>query len=147
MARVTVEDCVVQIPNRFELVMLSAHRARALASGAELHVDRDRDKNPVVALREIADQKLELDVLHESLIKGLQKRIEPDQPEEEVVELMAGEQQNWIGAADDAEDAEEEGDEEALEAEEGSDEEKIDGEAAKEGLEQDSFKDTAEVQE
>lgn len=112
MARVTVEDCVVQVPNRFELVMLSAHRARALASGAELKLERDRDKNPVVALREIAEQKLDLSSLEEALIKGLQKRIEPDQPEEEVVELMAGEQQNWIGAAD-------EGDDEADEAEEG----------------------------
>ena len=98
MARVTVEDCVVQIPNRFELVMLAAHRAKALASGAELKLDRDRDKNPVVALREIAEQKLDLGSLHESLVKGLQKRIEPDQPEEEVTELMAGEQQNWINA-------------------------------------------------
>jgi len=115
MARVTVEDCIVQVPNRFDLVMLSAHRARALASGAELRVERDRDKNPVVALREIADEKLDLGGLHESLVKGLQKRIEPDQPEEEVVELMAGEQQNWIGAADEAEDAEEEGEEEFTE--------------------------------
>lgn len=140
MARVTVEDCILQVPNRFELVMLSAHRARALASGAELKLERDRDKNPVVALREIAEQKLELDGLMESLIKGLQKRIEPDQPEEEVVELMAGEQQNWIGAAD---EAEEEIDEEL----EGEDEEKVDaGAPATEGLGQDSFKDT-EVQE
>jgi len=98
MARVTVEDCVTQIPNRFELVMLSAHRARALASGAEMTIDRDRDKNPVVALREIADQNLDLDSLRESLVKGLQKRIEPDQPEEEVVELMNAEQQNWLSA-------------------------------------------------
>ena len=104
MARVTVEDCIVQVPNRFELVMLSAHRARALASGAELKLERDRDKNPVVALREIAEEKLELGSLEEALIKGLQKRIEPDQPEEEVVELMAGEQQSWIGAADEAEE-------------------------------------------
>jgi DNA-directed RNA polymerase subunit omega len=146
MARVTVEDCIVQIPNRFELVMLSAHRARALASGAELHVERDRDKNPVVALREIADQKLDLDGLHESLVKGLQKRIEPDQPEEEVVELMAGEQQNWIGAADEAEDAEDEAEEAELEGEEGDDENLVDNEEAKKGLEQDSFKD-AEAQE
>jgi DNA-directed RNA polymerase subunit omega len=116
MARVTVEDCVLQVPNRFELVMLSAHRARALGSGAELRVERDRDKNPVVALREVAEQKLDLGGLEESLIKGLQKRIEPDQPEEEVVELMAGEQQNWIGAADadeDESDDEELGEEEA----------------------------------
>src|SRR5665213_3529442 len=84
MARVTVEDCVLQIPNRFELVMLAAHRARGLGAGAELKIERDRDKNPVVALREIAEQKLDLDGLQESLIKGLQKRIEPDQPEEKV---------------------------------------------------------------
>ncbi len=91
MARVTVEDCVLQIPNRFELVMLAAHRARGLGSGAELMVERDRDKNPVVALREIAETKLELGGLEESLIKSMQKRIDPDQPEEEeVTELMAG---------------------------------------------------------
>jgi len=96
MARVTVEDCVVQVPNRFELVLVAAHRARSLASGAELKVERDRDKNPVVALREIAECKLDLDGLHESLVKGMQKRLEPDRPEEEVMDLMAGEQQNWI---------------------------------------------------
>lgn len=107
MARVTVEDCIVQVPNRFELVMLAAHRARGLGSGAELRVERDRDKNPVVALREIAEQKLDLGGLEESLVKSLQKRIEPDQPEEEVAELMAGEQQNWINTvADEAEDGE-----------------------------------------
>src|ERR1700679_4206078 len=103
MARVTVEDCILQIPNRFDLVMLSAHRARALASGAELRVERNRDKNPVVALREIAEEKLDLAGLEESLVKSLQKRIEPDQPEEEVVELMVGEQQSWITAADEDE--------------------------------------------
>jgi DNA-directed RNA polymerase subunit omega len=121
MARVTVEDCVLQVPNRFELVMLAAHRARGLGSGAELKVERDRDKNPVVALREIAEQRLDLGSLEESLIKSLQKRIEPDQPEEEeVAELMAGEQQNWINsmAGDDDEevDAEEELAEETEEA-------------------------------
>lgn len=140
MARVTVEDCVLQIPNRFELVMLSAHRARSLASGAELKVERDRDKNPVVALREIADQKLDLATLNESLIKGLQKRIEPDQPEEEVVELMAGEQQNWIGAADEAEEAELEGEEDS-----GEEEVAAEGEASGENLNPGSFED-AEVQ-
>lgn len=120
MARVTVEDCVLQIPNRFELVMLAGHRARALASGAELRVERDRDKNPVVALREIADLKLDLSGLEESLIKGLQKRIEPEQPEEDVVELMVGEQQNWIGAADEADDESDddlEGEDESAEGE------------------------------
>jgi DNA-directed RNA polymerase subunit omega len=110
MARVTVEDCIVQVPNRFELVMLAAHRARALGSGAELKVGRDRDKNPVVALREIAEKQLELPMLEESLIKSLQKRIEPEQPEEEVTELMAGEQQSWINAADSTEDDEGEDD-------------------------------------
>jgi DNA-directed RNA polymerase subunit omega len=144
MARVTVEDCVLQIPNRFELVMLSAHRARSLASGAEMKVERDRDKNPVVALREIAEQKLDLGGLEEALIKGLQKRIEPEQPEEEVVELMAGEQQNWIGALDEAEEAEDEAEEE-LESDEGE-EQPAAGETANEELTKDSFQD-AEVQE
>ncbi len=117
MARVTVEDCVIQIPNRFELVMLAAHRARTLGSGAELKVERDRDKNPVVSLREIAEQKLDLGGLEEALIKSLQKRIEPETLEEDVAELIAGEQQSWINAGqDDAEDegdvAEDEGEEE-----------------------------------
>jgi len=102
MARVTVEDCVLLVPNRFDLVMLASHRARALSSGAELHVERDRDKNPVVALREIADKKLDLDSLQESLVKGMQKHIEPDRPEEDVAELMANEQQSWINDAMDA---------------------------------------------
>lgn len=117
MARVTVEDCVMQVPNRFELVMLAAHRARGLGSGAELKVERDRDKNPVVALREIAEQKLELGGLEEALVKSLQKRIEPDQPEEEVAELMAGEQQSWINAMGGADDDEAEGEEIAEEDE------------------------------
>lgn len=104
MARVTVEDCVVLVPNRFKLVMLAAHRGRALASGAELMVARDRDKNPVVALREIAEEKLDLASLNESLVKGMQKRVEPDRPEEEVVELMASEQQRWIQAGADEDD-------------------------------------------
>lgn len=107
MARVTVEDCVVLVPNRFDLVMLASHRARALSSGAELRVERDRDKNPVVALREIAEKKLDLDSLHESLVKGLQKRIEPDRPEDEVTELMSSEQQSWINASIGEDDSEE----------------------------------------
>jgi DNA-directed RNA polymerase subunit omega len=98
MARVTVEDCVLLVPNRFELVMMSAHRAREIASGAQLQVDRDRDKNPVVALREIADQKLELDGIKEALVKGYQRRIESDTSEEELKELMA-EEQKWASAA------------------------------------------------
>ena len=82
MARVTVEDCVVKVPNRFELVLVAAQRAREITSGAPLSVDRDDDKNPVVALREIADDTIELDHLQESLIRGMQKHVEMDEPEE-----------------------------------------------------------------
>jgi DNA-directed RNA polymerase subunit omega len=92
MARVTVEDCVLQIPNRFELVMLAAQRSRDISAGAPLSLDRDNDKNPVVALREIADTTLDLDVLKNSLIKGLQKVAEADEPEEEIVDFLATEQ-------------------------------------------------------
>ena len=101
MARVTVEDCIVQVPNRFDLVMLAAQRAREIAAGGVLQVERDRDKNPVVALREIADEKLDLGGLQDQLVKGLQHRVEPDQPEEEVAELMVGEQQQWVTEKDD----------------------------------------------
>ena len=82
MARVTVEDCVVKIPNRFELVLMAAQRAREITSGAPLSVDRDDDKNPVVALREIADETVGLDHLKDSLVRGLQKHVEIDEPEE-----------------------------------------------------------------
>ena len=82
MARVTVEDCVVKVSNRFELVLVAAQRAREITSGAPLSVDRDNDKNPVVALREIADDTIELDHLQDSLIRGMQKHIEMDEPEE-----------------------------------------------------------------
>jgi DNA-directed RNA polymerase subunit omega len=91
MARVTVEDCVEKIPNRFELVMMAAQRARDIASGSQLTIDRDNDKNPVVALREIADETVVLENLKNSLIKGHQRVAEQDEPEEEIVELMAGE--------------------------------------------------------
>jgi DNA-directed RNA polymerase subunit omega len=83
MARVTVEDCVVRVPNRFELVLLAGQRAREIVAGAPLSVERDNDKNPVVALREIADETVSLDHLQNSLIKGLQKHVEVDEPEEE----------------------------------------------------------------
>ncbi|MBI3514883.1 MAG: DNA-directed RNA polymerase subunit omega [Proteobacteria bacterium] len=92
MARVTVEDCVLQIPNRFELVMIAAQRSRDLSGGAPLSLDRDNDKNPVVALREIAESTLDLDVLQNALIKGLQKVAEADEPEEEIVDFLATEQ-------------------------------------------------------
>lgn len=81
MARVTVEDCVDKIPNRFELVLLAAHRARAISSGSQLVVDRDNDKNPVVSLREIASTKIKPDQLREDFVHSLQRHIEQDEPE------------------------------------------------------------------
>jgi DNA-directed RNA polymerase subunit omega len=83
MARVTVEDCVLKVPNRFELVLLAAQRARDIASGSPLTVDRDNDKGPVVALREIADVTIPLDTLQNNVIKGMQKHVEIDEPEED----------------------------------------------------------------
>ena len=89
MARVTVEDCVDKVENRFELVLLASHRARMIASGAPLTVDRDNDKNPVVALREIADQTIAPEDLKEDLIHSLQKYVEVDEPEAEAVPMIA----------------------------------------------------------
>ena len=89
MARVTVEDCVEQVPNRFNLVLLAAHRARVLSSGAPLLVEKDNDKNPVVALREIADEALAPDKVEEDLVVSLQRQFEVDETEEAV---EAGEQ-------------------------------------------------------
>ncbi|MCC6468757.1 MAG: DNA-directed RNA polymerase subunit omega [Alphaproteobacteria bacterium] len=96
MARVTVEDCVLKVPNRFELVMLAAQRARDVASGAQITVDRDRDKNPVVALREIADETIDLEMLRDGLIRGLQKHVEADEPEEDAIDTQMGE--NLLGS-------------------------------------------------
>ncbi|WP_149140138.1 DNA-directed RNA polymerase subunit omega [Gemmobacter caeruleus] len=90
MARVTVEDCVDKVPNRFELVMLAAHRAREIASGSALTVDRDNDKNPVVALREIAEESQSTDVLRERMIESYQTQIEVDEPEEDQMALLMG---------------------------------------------------------
>ena len=89
MARVTVEDCVDKVTNRFELVLFAAHRARGMSAGAELYVERDNDKNPVVALREIADEKLVPDEVREDLISSLQKQVDVDEPEEDVVAPVA----------------------------------------------------------
>ena len=86
MARVTVEDCVDKIENRFELVLLAGHRARQISSGGEITVPRDNDKNPVVALREIAEETLSPGDLEEDLIHSLQKQVEVDEPEGEVVD-------------------------------------------------------------
>jgi DNA-directed RNA polymerase subunit omega len=82
MARVTVEDCVVKVPNRFDLVLLAAQRAREVASGAPLTIERDDDKNPVIALREIAEETIALDHLRDSLVRGMQKHVEIDEPED-----------------------------------------------------------------
>ncbi|MGO4853897.1 DNA-directed RNA polymerase subunit omega [Phaeovulum sp. W22_SRMD_FR3] len=90
MARVTVEDCVDKVPNRFELVMLAAHRAREIQSGAAITVDRDNDKNPVVSLREIADETQAADDLRERMIESNQTQIEVDEPEEDSMALLMG---------------------------------------------------------
>ena len=87
MARVTVEDCVEKVPNRFSLVLLAAHRARLISQGAELAIDRDNDKNPVVALREIADEAIKPEALNEGLIGTLQRVDERTEAEEEVETL------------------------------------------------------------
>ena len=91
MARVTVEDCVEKVPNRFELVLLAAQRSRAISAGEPLTIDRDNDKNPVVALREIADETVDQGVLRENLIAGMQKHIEVDEPEEDNMASLMGE--------------------------------------------------------
>lgn len=89
MARVTVEDCIDKVDNRFELVLLASHRARQISQGSSITVDRDNDKNPVVALREIADETLSPDDLKEDLIHSLQKHVEVDEPEPDPVTLAA----------------------------------------------------------
>jgi DNA-directed RNA polymerase subunit omega len=90
MARVTVEDCIDKVENRFELVLIASHRARMISSGAQITVDRDNDKNPVVALREVADAAISPGDLKEDLIHALQKYVEVDEPEPEAVPLIGG---------------------------------------------------------
>ncbi|HLW92971.1 MAG TPA: DNA-directed RNA polymerase subunit omega [Roseiarcus sp.] len=90
MARVTVEDCIDKVENRFDLVLMASHRARVLSSGAQITVPRDNDKNPVVALREIADQRLTPEDLREDLIHSLQKNVEVDEPEAETAPPLVG---------------------------------------------------------
>lgn len=113
MARVTVEDCVEKLPNRFELVMVAAQRARKIGSGAALTLDRDNDKNPVVALREIAEGTVEIEDLKEEIIRGKQRIIALDDDGEDVVDSMEGEEE-WkamtSGAADFSADADEDDD-------------------------------------
>lgn len=104
MARVTVEDCILKVPNRFELILAASQRARELGSGAAMMVDRDNDKFPVVALREIADTDISIDSLTESLIKNHQKVIEVEEDEEEIIDVMEGENE-WAAVASEAVEA------------------------------------------
>jgi DNA-directed RNA polymerase subunit omega len=129
MARVTVEDCVVKVPNRFELVLLAAQRAREITSGAPLTLDRDDDKNPVVALREIADETVGLPHLRDAVVRGMQKQVEIDEPEE-TPELEVD--PSMFGVAPPAGDLLDEPDleEEVLEADEEEDGESAPGEEA-----------------
>lgn len=90
MARVTVEDCIDKVDNRFDLVLLASHRARAISSGSQITVDRDNDKNPVVALREIADTMIAPEDVREDLIHSMQKYVEIDEPEPEPVPVIPG---------------------------------------------------------
>jgi len=99
MARVTVEDCIVQVPNRFELVLLAAQRARNIGRGEEMTLERDNDKNPVVALREIAEKTIPLEAVEADLIKSLQRAPEPEPAEEEVLDLIATDE-NIFGVMD-----------------------------------------------
>jgi len=99
MARVTVEDCVQKVPNRFELVLLAAQRARNLSRGEELTIDRDDDKNPVVALREIAEETIELPKIEQDLIRSLSRAPEPEPADEEVLDLIPTDQ-NIFGLQD-----------------------------------------------
>jgi DNA-directed RNA polymerase subunit omega len=99
MARVTVEDCIVQVPNRFELVLLAAQRARNIGRGEEMTIERDNDKNPVVALREIAETTIDLAAVEADLVKSLQRAPEPEPAEEEVLDLIATDE-NIFGVMD-----------------------------------------------
>ncbi|MEQ8333006.1 DNA-directed RNA polymerase subunit omega [Nisaea sp.] len=89
MARVTVEDCILEIPNRFDLVMIAGQRARDISAGGQLTIDRDNDKNPVVSLREIAEKTVDLGSLQEALVRGLQRVVEDDGPEEDDMSALA----------------------------------------------------------
>ncbi len=105
MARVTVEDCVERIPNRFQLVLLAAQRARNLSRGEEMTIDRDNDKNPVVALREIAEQTISVEKLELDLVKSLGRAPEPEPADEEVLDLIPTDQ-NIFGLQDISNDEE-----------------------------------------
>ena len=103
MARVTVEDCVEKIPNRFELVAIAAQRARHISAGAALTIERDNDKNPVISLREVSDETVDIKELKEDLIKSLQRHVEQDEPEDDLVDDLAIRQEMGAGSASDNE--------------------------------------------
>ena len=98
MARVTVEDCVLKVPNRFDLILMAAHRARQVSSGTPAAVERDNDKNPVVSLREIAAGAVEVEELDSLLIQGLQRHVEVDEPEDDDFDSLSVEASAEIGS-------------------------------------------------
>ena len=104
MARVTVEDCVDKVPNRFELVLLAAHRARAIANGSHITVDTENDKNPVIALREIAEKTIPADDMREGLIHSIQKNVEVDEPEPGAAPTLPQERRPILGRDDQSAD-------------------------------------------
>jgi DNA-directed RNA polymerase subunit omega len=129
MARVTVEDCIIKIPNRFDLVMVAAQRARDISSGAALTIDRDNDKNPVVALREIADTTIDLEALTNAVVQGLRKHVETEEPVEEgtfgtgdtdILSDLSQTADEAVGEADEDDDIEGEFEDEPLPEEEGA---------------------------
>ena len=104
MARVTVEDCVDKVPNRFELVLLAAHRARAIANGSHITVETENDKNPVIALREIAEKTVPADDMREGLIHSIQKNVEVDEPEPGAAPTLPQERRPILGRDDQSTD-------------------------------------------
>jgi DNA-directed RNA polymerase subunit omega len=104
MARVTVEDCVERVPNRFELVLLAAHRARSIANGSAITVPQDNDKNPVIALREIADRTVPSDDLREGLIHSIQRNVEVDEPEAAAAPMLPQDRRPTLGRDDQSTD-------------------------------------------
>ncbi len=104
MARATVEDCVDKVSNKFELVLIAAHRARAIANGSALTIEPENDKNPVVALREIADRSVSADDIRESLIHSIQKNVEVDEPEAGAAPLLTQDRRPTLGRDDQSSD-------------------------------------------
>jgi DNA-directed RNA polymerase subunit omega len=132
MARVTVEDCIQKIPNRFELVMVASQRVRDIAAGSPITIDRDRDKNAVVALREIADSTVNTDDLKESLVKRNQRMFMTQEETEEQIDVIEGEEA-WANMAREALEAED-GEDLNFDADDEEGEEEVAGEAANEDV-------------